>query len=133
MHLFRFALLLLLAILDSEFTAEGQPADDAAEARATRRKLEAFHGKQDPAAVETAWPFLSSSDRYLRYAARVAIEHQHPAGWRGKALAEKDPNAALAALLALVRVSGSDPYHREKGALPPLEKHKDPDPNEKDI
>src|SRR5207302_4732244 len=97
-------------------------------------KLEAFHAKEDTAAVQTAWPYLTSEDRYLRYAARVAIEHQNAAGWTGRALGEKDPQAALGALLALVRVSASDPYHRTTGALPPLEKQNDgvPDPNDKD-
>jgi putative heme-binding domain-containing protein len=118
----------------SESTAPAKPDDKLADQRAIRRKLEAFHGKNDPAAVETAWPYLGSADRYLRYAARVAIEHQDPASWRSKALAEKDPQASLNALLALVRVSGSDPYHRISGALPPLERQNDgvPDPNEKD-
>ena len=41
-------------------------------------QLEAFHGKQDPKAVEIAWPYLGHEDRYIRYAARVAIEHQDP-------------------------------------------------------
>jgi len=101
---------------------------------ATRRKLETYHAKKDAAAVDTAWPYLGHSDRYVRYAARVAIEHQEPASWRTKALNEKDPQAALNALLALVRVSGSDPYHRPSGALAPLEKQNDgvPDPDERD-
>jgi putative heme-binding domain-containing protein len=118
----------------SESTAASRPNDVAAEARATRRKLEAFHGKKDPAAIEAAWPYLGNSDRYLRYAARVAIEHQDPAAWRANALAEKDPQAAIYALLALVRVSGSDPYHRTTGALPPLQMQNDgvADPSEKD-
>jgi putative heme-binding domain-containing protein len=99
-----------------------------------RRKLEAFHGKKDPAAVEAAWPYLGNGDRFLRYAARVAIEHQDAAAWKAKALAEKEPQAALNALLALVRVSGSDPYHRKTDPLPPLEKQNDgvADPNETD-
>jgi putative heme-binding domain-containing protein len=117
-----------------ESTAESKPADTAAIARATRRKLEAFHGKKDAAAVETAWPYLANNDRYLRYAARVAIEHQDPASWRSKALAEKDPEAAIQSLLALVRVSGSDPFHRATGALNALEKQNDgvADPSDKD-
>src|SRR5204863_1250487 len=43
----------------NESTAEAKPADPGATARATRRKLEAFHGKKDSAAVDTAWPYLS--------------------------------------------------------------------------
>src|SRR5262245_23370463 len=81
-----------------ESTGESHPADAGATARATRRKLEAFHGKKDATAVDTAWPYLGNEDRYLRYAARVAIEHQDSAGWKQKALTEKDPQAAIQAL-----------------------------------
>jgi putative heme-binding domain-containing protein len=95
-----------------ESTAPAPADNTGAEARALRRKLEAFHGHADPAAVATAWPYLNNPDRYLRSAARVAIEHQDPAGWRERALAEKDPQSAIQALLALVRVSSTDPFHR---------------------
>lgn len=117
-----------------ESTAESKPADAGATARATRRKLEAFHGKKDAAAVETAWPYLSNEDRYLRYAARVAIEHQDSSSWKQKALTEKDPQAAIQALIALARVSGSDPFHRKSGALGATEKQNDgvADPSDKD-
>ena len=73
-------------------------------ARTERHKLEAFHGKTDPKAIETAWPALKSPDRFIRYAARLAIESQPVAEWKDKALAEKDPQAALVALLALARL-----------------------------
>ncbi|MDX1943782.1 MAG: c-type cytochrome [Pirellulaceae bacterium] len=88
-----------------------KPDVQFADQRAIRQQLEAYHGEQNPAAVATAWPHLASSDRYLRFAARVAIEHQDPAEWRDKALAETNPEAALQALLALVRVSARDPFH----------------------
>ncbi len=71
--------------------------------RDIRRRLEAFHGKQDPQAIEAAWSYLSSEDRFLRYAARTAIEHQPLEQWQDRALAERRPDASLAALLALVR------------------------------
>ncbi len=79
---------------------------------ALRRKLEAFHGHPDPDAVATAWPYLGHPDRFVRYAARVAVEFQDPATWRDKALAETDPVRAVPALLALARVSAQDPAHR---------------------
>jgi putative heme-binding domain-containing protein len=45
----------------------------------------------------------------------VAIEHQDVATWRDKALAEKKPTAAINALLALVRSSAADPFHKKTG------------------
>jgi len=76
---------------------------EGAEARAIRRKMEAFHGKVDPAAIESVWPQLASPDRFQRYAARIAIESQPVDTWKTRALEEKEPNAALTALLALAR------------------------------
>ena len=54
-------------------------------------QLEAFHGQQDPKAVEAAWPHLGHPDRFIRFAARVALEHQDPKTWQDRALAETDP------------------------------------------
>jgi putative heme-binding domain-containing protein len=102
-----------------ESTAEVHPADRGASAREIRRRLEAFHGRRTPEAVGEAWPHLGSNDRYLRFAARVALEWQDPAEWRERAFREKDPATALSALLALVRVSASDPQHRTNGAPAP--------------
>jgi putative heme-binding domain-containing protein len=87
---------------------------------ALRRRLEAFHGHPDPQAVETAWPYLGHEDRYVRFAARTAIEHQDPHTWQDRALAEKDPERALAALLALVRATGQDPFHHPRKPADPV-------------
>lgn len=73
-----------------------------------RRGLEAFHGKQDPKAVEFAWSQLDAVDRQTRFAARIAIEHQPVASWKDKALNETNPRAALIALMALARSGGGD-------------------------
>jgi len=75
---------------------------------ALRHQLEAFHGKQDPKAVETAWPNLGHEDRLIRFAARIAVEHQPVSQWKDKALAEKNPRAALTALMALARSGEGD-------------------------
>src|SRR5207244_12833645 len=62
----------------------------------------------------TAWPYLGHEDRYIRYAARVAVEHQDPKEWQDRALKETDPARAIAALLALVRAVGQDPFHHPR-------------------
>lgn len=81
-----------------------EPMDQAiADARAMRRKLESFHGKRDPAAVEFVWPHLNSDDRWIRYAARIALESQAIVLWQNRALSEERANASLTALLALAR------------------------------
>ena len=78
------------------------------EARELRRELEAFNVKPDPGAVAFAWPHLASPDRAIRYAARLALEQNPVAQWQGKALQEKQPDAAFTALLALTRLGASD-------------------------
>ena len=88
-------------------TEERQAESAAAEARALRHKLEAFHTKRDPEAVNFAWPYLKSEDRFIRYAARLAIEAQVNL-WQDRALAERDSEASLNALLALARCSYRD-------------------------
>ncbi|MFO0908578.1 MAG: family 16 glycoside hydrolase [Isosphaeraceae bacterium] len=84
-----------------------------------RRQLESFHGHQDPKAVDAAWPHLGHPDRFVAYAARVAIEFQPVDSWRDRALNEGDPAKAIPALLALTRVSAQDPAHRPSGAPAP--------------
>lgn len=81
---------------------------ETAKLHALRRELEAFHGKQDPKAVEAAWPSLGHADRLIRFAARIAIEHQPVASWQDKALNEKDPRTALTAIMALIRSCNAD-------------------------
>ena len=73
-----------------------------------RHALEMFHGRDDALAIATAWPELASNDPTIRRAARTAIESQRPALWRDRALSERSPSAALAALLALARADAPD-------------------------
>ena len=88
-----------------ESTAPMQKAaDQHTELRAQRQALEAFHGKQDPSAVKTAWPFLSHADRHLRYAARIALEHQPPEQWASRVLEDSTPDVVIQGALALARV-----------------------------
>ncbi len=89
------------------------PADqlrdsEGSAARALRHKLEALNVTADPTAVEVAWPNLNSPDRFIRYVARLAIERNPVEEWQGRALAEKRPEAAFTALLALARLGAAD-------------------------
>src|SRR5207245_1263610 len=76
-HLYR------VRYVGSEATAPCDAHDkEGAEARARRHALEAFHGKEDPAALNAAWASLGEPDRALRYAARIAIERQPVGEWK---------------------------------------------------
>ncbi len=82
------------------------------DSRGARKQLEEFHGKQDPKAIEAAWPHLGDKDRFVRWAARTAIEHQPFVSWADKALGETDPAKQVEALMALARCAGVCPQHR---------------------
>ena len=91
---------------------------DMAKARGIRQKLEAYHGTQSPQAIDVAWPYLSDKDRYIRWAARTAIEHQPLASWVNLALSEANPSAQIEAILAVARVGGICPQHRKENSPP---------------
>jgi putative heme-binding domain-containing protein len=84
-------------------------------ARTTRLQLEAYHTKVGQPAVDAAWKELDNRDRFIQFAARVALEHQEPKLWADRALAETDPQKATLSLLALTRVSAPCPSHRKPG------------------
>lgn len=103
---------------ESTKLAKGSGSDKtAARARATRRQLEAFHGRQHPKSIEVAWPHLKSEDRSLRYAARIAIESQPVSEWQDRALEESNKRASLTALLALARYGERDVQEKLLTAL----------------
>jgi len=97
----------------NESTRTSKSNNRYARARRLRHQLESYHGHQDPKAVAKVWWHLDDKDRAIRYAARVALEWQAPAQWRDKALETMDARTAIAALIALARVSSKDEFHRK--------------------
>ncbi len=86
-------------------SVEPAPAIELPKEALLRRDLEKLHQEgTGPEAIDKAWPSLASTDRYVRWAARVAIERQPVALWSARALAEKDTQASLEALMALCHV-----------------------------
>jgi putative heme-binding domain-containing protein len=86
---------------DTSPVVHGKDAGSAA--RQQRARLEALHTPNNPAAVDQAWPYLADKDRFLQFAARIAIEHQPVAEWSELALAEENPHALIVAMVALAR------------------------------
>ncbi|MFK7844599.1 MAG: heme-binding protein [Rhodothermales bacterium] len=81
-----------------------------ADQRALRHSLEKFHTEVSPDAVEMAWPYMNHEDRYIRYAARLAIERQPVGEWWNLAVYEPDPVSRLHGIIALAR--SSDATHQ---------------------
>ena len=60
---------------------------------------------------------LASPDRFIRYAARIAIEWQDVSLWKNRAINETNTEAGLTALLALARCGGKATQEDLLGAL----------------
>jgi putative heme-binding domain-containing protein len=92
------------------------------QARQARRRLESLFASGVPDnqasidaaaaqhALDLAWPSLDDPDPRIRYAARIAVEHQPVERWWERALSENRATAAVTALLAAARSGpqGSD-------------------------
>jgi len=89
---------------ESTAPVDGRHAAGAAE-RALRNDLESLHRRAaDPAAaVARALPHLASADRFIRYAARIAVEHQPVELWQERVLALPEPRARIAGAIAVAR------------------------------
>lgn len=78
-----------------------------------RRELESLHDEgTGPGAVEKAWPHLGHADRWVRFAARVAVERQPVAAWADRVYGEKRPWAMIEGAVALARMGA--PEHRDR-------------------
>jgi putative heme-binding domain-containing protein len=73
--------------------------------RQSRHELEALHAKADDpkAAVAEALPTLASPDQFVRYAARVALEHQPITLWQDAVLATVSPRGRIEGAIAVAR------------------------------
>jgi putative heme-binding domain-containing protein len=97
------------------YTGE-QPVDPATlenaqgqEARSLRSRLESFHGSHAATTMQDQdldWVLshLGSQDRFVRYAARVALEFQPTDRWRDRVLRLDEPAGLISGLLALARM-----------------------------
>ncbi len=77
-----------------------------------RRELEAYANTGRPAPVESSfekvWQCLGHADRWIRFAARVALERVPAASWTPRWLAEQNPRRLLTGALALVRMESRE-------------------------
>lgn len=67
-----------------------------------RRQIEEYH-QPKVGAVTFAWPHLKHKDRFVRYAARIAIEHQPLTEWQEMVFNEKEPVTLIQSAVALAR------------------------------
>jgi putative heme-binding domain-containing protein len=73
------------------------------ESNLLRKELEQYHEQAKAGGLEMAWQHLNHEDRFVRFAARVALEHQPVNSWQNQVLAEEDPLRLTQGLIALAR------------------------------
>src|SRR5690606_2542313 len=73
------------------------------QARELRKELEALHSHPESGAMDLIWQNLKHEDRFIRYAARIALEHLPVNEWQARALKESDPRILTQAMIALAR------------------------------
>ncbi|MCA8955291.1 MAG: c-type cytochrome [Planctomycetes bacterium] len=93
---------------DEKSTALPPTPRARADLRELRQQIEEMHHPGASGAVSMAWRYLGHADRHIRFAARIAIEHQPVATWRPRVLAEKDPRTLMHAAIALARHGNAD-------------------------
>lgn len=83
------------------------------------KEIEAHHRPaSEPAkAVEFLVPLLGHEDRFIRYSARVALEHQPVKLWQDRVLAEKTPDAVINGVVGLARQGDRSLQPKLVGAL----------------
>ena len=89
----------------NSYKASSDP--EAEKLRTLRRQLEKYHTGQNPEAIQTAWSHLSHEDRHIRYAARIAIEHQDLNEWLSLLFEEVDATKVVQGALAYARSGGA--------------------------
>lgn len=104
------------ADIETEVVANDESQTETIDLRATRRKLEVLQELQDANQFDFIWQQLASEDRWIRFAARVAMENQDMIQWQkavegylanGEAGERTQTERSLhMALLGMARVGG---------------------------
>lgn len=87
---------------DTEITKQQSDSEEQ-KLRELRHSLEKYHSVKAPVASSLAWDYLDHEDRFIRYAARIALEHQSTDQWINSYLSEKNDIKILEASIALAR------------------------------
>ena len=83
-----------------------------------RHQLEDLHVGNHTNSLKLAWPHIDHDDRFIRWAALMAIQRLPVEKWVNRALQEKDLGKRSYALLSLAKAAGIDPLHRKESDAP---------------
>lgn len=94
--------------------------DKNEEMRRLRQKLETYHRPAQETGFDLLWQNLNHSDRFIRYAARIGLEHQPGQQLQRKLSNEQDPVRIIQSSIALARMevaSAKNLIYRQLGSL----------------
>ena len=94
-HLYR------LRYTGSDTTKTSQVNSNNTQERNLRKQIEEYHVTVSPEGTELAWEHLADKDRFMRYASRVALEHQPIASWLDNYKKESDNRKIIESSIAL--------------------------------
>src|SRR5690606_38129799 len=93
---------------------------------ALRKEIQHFHKPSAPGTAKKMWEHLGNPDRHIRYAARIAIEHQPLEEWQSLVFSERSITKLNEGVLALARTAAPSPALRDqllaRMALIPLDR-----------
>ncbi len=91
-----------------ESTEKADARTDDTPARKRLKEIEAYHqpAKDAKGAVDFLLPFLHHEDRVIRYSARVALEHQPVADWKGKVFTDHTVGSTINGAIAFAHQGG---------------------------
>ena len=100
---------------------------NGADARKLRQSLEALHGEdqnEDLESIDRIFEHIGHSDRFTRYAARMALESRPVHSWRNRVLETNSPWGIINSVIALARQGSSGDRSDALDALSKLGNHK---------
>jgi len=91
----------------SESTERATPSTITNKLLVTRRMLEGLQNST-PAAINIIWQYLADDDRFVRYAARVALENRELDSWKERLTVEDNPVTLVQLALVVSRMGYED-------------------------
>ncbi|MGO3193866.1 c-type cytochrome [Sphingobacterium sp. JB170] len=81
---------------------------------ALRKEIEQYHKPSPAGTAKKMWEHLGNPDRHVRYAARIAIEHQPLQEWESLVFSERSITKLTEGVLALARTAAPQPALRDR-------------------
>lgn len=90
-----------LSYIGTENTEKTTSRKTTNKARELRKQIEKYHHTASPEGVSLAWKHLNNKDRFIRYASRIALEHQPEDTWLDLYAKETDATKTIEGSIAL--------------------------------